>query len=314
MCFYVEDRVVVVGSNTGHAFVQLLPDAGPQAGQRDLVYGFYPKIKWRFLIGGPGDIKSDADSGWRWKKCVYVSREKYDKAAARVADDLKNTPEYALLKFNCVDWAFRIAGAAGVPLPTANVPLTNVLDPERLANSFRDEFAQQGGRNIPGGNGVFSNSNNVKPTNAVDAPKIRFWTDSYGDLSRDARAAPRVLARKLEMTAHVRSLPSMTLGLRKRLRVSLQIPGHHQALTKVWFGDGTQALQRRTFLHTYRRPGTYRAAGVVIANTTVYKFSFRVTVARRHGRAATIVHVPRDKPNIHAVPPLPPRPPTPEPE
>ena len=31
--------------------MQLLPDSGPQAGKRDLVYGFYPKIGWRFIVG-----------------------------------------------------------------------------------------------------------------------------------------------------------------------------------------------------------------------------------------------------------------------
>ena len=32
MCFYTEDRQVIGGSASGHAFVQLLPDSGPQAG------------------------------------------------------------------------------------------------------------------------------------------------------------------------------------------------------------------------------------------------------------------------------------------
>lgn len=314
ICFYVEDRNIGTGSTTGHAFVQLLPDAGPQAGKRDLVYGFYPKVKWRFLIGGPGDIRSDAQSDWRWKKCVSVSRASYDSAETRISDDIKNTPQYALLKFNCVDWVFRVAGAAGVSLPNARALFTNVLDPEALANSFKAEFAQQGGRNIPGGNAVFSNPGRVKPTNASDASKIRFWTNSYSDLTLLARATPRVLAYKVEMTAHVSSLSAVALGLRKRIRVSLRIPGHHTPVTKIWLGDGAYALQRRTFSHTYRRPGRYRVVGVVIANATVYKFGFQVTVDRRHGSAATIIQVPHDKPNIHPVPPLPPKSITPLPE
>jgi hypothetical protein len=314
ICFYVEDRVVIVGSNTGHAFVQLLPDAGPQAGKRDLVYGFYPKHKLLFLTGSAGDIRSDAESGWRWKKCVYVSRADYDKAESRISDDLKDTPRYALLSFNCVDWIFRVAGAAGVTLPDARVPLTQVLDPERLALRLRDEFAQQGGRNIPGGNAVFSQPGNVKPNSTTDAPKIRFWTDSYTDLALSARRVPQSLARQLEMTAHVSSLPAIAPGLGKQLRLSLAIPGRHAAITKIWFGDGTYALQRRTFFHTYRRPGTYRVVGIAIANATVYKFSFRVTVDRRHGRAATLIQVPQDKPNLHRLPPLPPKPIRPLPE
>jgi hypothetical protein len=314
ICLYVEDRVVFAGSNTGHAFVQLLPDAGPQAGQRDLVYGFYPKTKVLFLTGSEGDIKSDATSDWKYKKCLYVTRDKYDKAANQVADDLKKTPRYALLSFNCVDWAFRIAGAAGMSLPPANLLFSNVLDPERLMISMRSEFNGQGGRNNPGANGIFSNSARVKPTDAADAPKVRFWTDSYTDLASDARSAPHALAGKLDMTAHVRSLPSVTLGLHKRLRLFLDIPGHHPALTRVWFGDGAQAGQHRTFLHTYRRPGTYRATGVAIANATVYKFSLRVAVDRSHGGAATAVPVPSDKPKHHRLPPLPPSPPVPQPE
>jgi hypothetical protein len=291
-----------------------LPDAGPQAGKRDLVYGFYPKKKLLFLTGGPGDIRSDAQSDWRYKKCMYVSRANYDKAESRISDDLKNTPEYALLKFNCVDWVFSVAGAAGVSLPNARAPFTNVLDPEALTNTFKTEFGQQGGRNNPGGNGIFSNSARVKPTDAVDDPKIRFWTDSISDLILLARVAPRVLAHKLEMTAHVSSLPVITLGRGKQLRLSLTIPGHHAAITKIWFGDGAYGLQRRTFFHTYRRLGSFRVVGIAIANSTVYKFSFRVAVSRHGGQARTTVQVPTDKPNIHRVPPLPPAAITPQPE
>jgi hypothetical protein len=291
-----------------------LPDAGPQAGKRDLVYGFYPKVKWRFLTGGPGDIRSDAQSDWRYKKCAYVSRANYDKAESRVSDDLKNTPEYALLKFNCVDWVFNVAGAAGVSLPNARALFTNVLDPEALTDSYKAEFAQQGGRNNPGGNGIFSNPAKVKPTDAGDDPKVRFWTDSISDLILLARSAPRFLARKVEMTAHIDSLPATALGLRTRLHVSLAIPGPHRAATKIWFGDGTSGVQRRNFFHTYRRPGRYEVLGVAIANAIVYKFSFRVTVNRLGAHADTVIHVPQDKPNLHHLPPPPPAAIAPQPE
>ncbi len=143
---------------------------------------------------------------------------------------------------------------------------------------------------------------------------FRADSGATGHLPSLARAAPRALARNLEMTARISSLPTAMLGEGRRLHISLKVAGHHQAMTKVWFGDGTSALQRSTFFHTYRRPGSYRAVGVVLANATVYRFSFRVTVGGRHGVAATTIQVPSHTPNIHPVPPLPPPPPTPKPE
>jgi hypothetical protein len=313
ICFYVEDRVVFVGSNTGHAFVQLLPDAGPQAGKRNLVYGFYPKVRKDFL-NTDGEVRSDADTDWRWKKCASVSRATYDKAESVISQDLIKTPRYVFFKFNCVDWTFKVADAAGVSLPNPRIPFTNVFDPERLAIGLRDEFGQQGGRNIPGGNAVFSNPNRVKPTNAFDAPKIRFWTDSYTDLTMSARRAPGKLAPKLHMTAHLQSLSATKLGLGSRLRVSLRIPGHSRAITKIWYGDGTYGLQRSTFFHTYKRPGRYRVVGIVIANAAVLSYSFQVTVDRRHGPATMIVQVPHENPTNRPLPPLPPKPIRPLPE
>ena len=43
VCVYTQERNVLGGALTGHAFVQLLPDSGPDQGKRNLVWGFYPE-------------------------------------------------------------------------------------------------------------------------------------------------------------------------------------------------------------------------------------------------------------------------------
>jgi hypothetical protein len=127
LCFYAQERNILSGALTGHAFVQLLPTGG--SGQRNLVFGFYPKIKWRAVTGGPGLIENDSRHGWEWKLCKTVTAESYDKAARLISLDRDKTPEYSLGGFNCTDWMFKVANAAGVQLPSAKALGTGLLDP-----------------------------------------------------------------------------------------------------------------------------------------------------------------------------------------
>jgi hypothetical protein len=70
--------------------------------------------------------------------------------------------------------------------------------------------------------------------------------------------------------------------------------GNLRTVTEVQFGDGSRQYQRRTFAHSYRRPGTYRLRGIAIANATVYRFSLQVRVVRRGAAVATATTVPHD--------------------
>src|SRR5258708_14552361 len=158
LCFYAQARNIAAGAWTGHAFVQLLPDGGEQGGQRNLVFGFYPKIKWLALTGGPGLIENDSRHGWEWKLCKSVTTASYDKAARLISLDRDKTPEYSLGGFNCTDWMFKVARAAGVNLPSAKAPGTGLLDPEGPANKYKAPWRDPGGRQHPRGGPLWENT------------------------------------------------------------------------------------------------------------------------------------------------------------
>jgi hypothetical protein len=302
MCFYVQERNVHKGALTGHAFVQLLPDSGAQAGNRDLVYGFYPKTQWLAITGSPGQIANDQQHGWEWKLCKSVTTSQYNNAEGVIGGDLKNIPRYSLGGFNCTDWMYKIAKAASVTLPPANALGSGLLDPERLAQEYSKLWAEQGGRNIPGGNAVWKNVDNVWPNNVKDPPARVLNLDSYTDITLLAFTDPRLIAHAMDMTARTAVLPDETVGVGRRLRISLAQLGTKPTVTEVQFGDGSRQYQKRTFTHTYLRPGTYTLRGIAIANATVYRFIQEVRVVRGAGAASTTTSVPHDAPHHYHFP------------
>jgi len=72
--FYVESPSGPLG--TGHGFVQLPPDRGPQAeqlgGLSNLVYGHCPDG-----VLGKGQVKWDNTHPWDWKICFTVTVAQY---------------------------------------------------------------------------------------------------------------------------------------------------------------------------------------------------------------------------------------------
>ena len=210
--------------------------------------------------------------------------------------DRDRTPRYSLGGFNCTDWVFKVADAAGVKLPSARALGTGLLDPEELANKYKAMWRDQGGRNIPGADAVFKNTANVWPNNVVDPPARTIDLDSYTDITLLAFTAPRTIAHALDMTARTAVLPAETVGVGRPLRISLKRLGTLPTVTEVQFGDGARQYQRRTFAHSYRRPGTYRLRGIAIANATVYRFSFQVRVVRGGGAVSAATTVPHHAP------------------
>jgi hypothetical protein len=312
ICFYALERNLNGGSKTGHAFVQLLPDAGPQAGTRKLVYGFYPKVPKDFL-NGAGEVRDDAQTGWHFKQCENVSRERYDTAVGLINGDIKRPPDYVFLVFNCTDWIFKVAARIGVSLPSADAFITKVRDPEALAKNLEGLWRRdQGGRNVHNGR-YYKNTGNSSAENSVDLPIGWHDPGSYTDLTLLAFAAPGTLARGLDMTAHTPTLPTISVGVSRRLHLSLKRIDPRRAITEVQFGDGTRAFQKRVFTHRYSRPGRYRVRGIAIAGATVERYTFTVIVDRRHGDGTMTLAVPHDRPRPDNLPPLPaPIPPLPE--
>jgi hypothetical protein len=302
LCFYDQERNVTAGAYTGHAFVQLLPDRGSQAGNRNLVYGFYPKHQWLAVTGGPGKFETDNEHRWDWKLCKTVTVDAYNKAEEVVNHDRNNVPNYSLLGFNCTDWVFKVAEKAGVNLPSASTLGTNVRDPEAWFHRLRELWQQQGGRNIPGGDAVWKNTTGAWPNNVADPPSHVINLDSYTDITLLAFTDPRLIAHAMDMTARTAVVSPVTVGANRTLLISLAGLGAKPTVTEVQFGDGSRQYQKRTFTHTYRRPGVYRLRGIAIANATLYRFSLQVRVVRGAGAASTTTTVPHNAPHHYHFP------------
>jgi hypothetical protein len=120
---------------------------------------------------------------------------------------------------------------------------------------------------------VFKNTANVFPNNAADPPARTIDLDSYTDITLMAFTESSRIAHALDMTARTAVLAPETVGAARSLRISLARLGTQRTATELQFGDGSREYQKRTFAHSYRRAGTYRLRGIVIANATVYRFS-----------------------------------------
>ena len=313
LCLYIDERQVAGGSPTGHAFVQLLPDTGPQAGKRDLAWGFSPKVGWQFLTGSDGLISDNSDHAWDWKLCNTVTKDNYNKAAKVVDDDKKNVPRYALLKFNCTDWAYKVLQAAGMRLPDATALFTRVYDPEQVAKELKKMYAQQGGRNIPGGNAVFHNNPRKLPKESPDFRVVADaaantnapFGDSYTDIVRLGFGDPKETADLYDFSSDTAKLDDVTLDTGGNLHLKLDGFNADEAVTAVRWGDGGADYQGRVFRHTYHEGGTYHVTGLALAREMVYRFSLTVRVDNGGNRDAEVsVDVPDGTPKVDANPPL----------
>jgi hypothetical protein len=308
LCFYTEDRDIIHGSKSGHAFLQLLPTSGSQAGSRELVYGFAPKKDGTGFTETDGAITSNATHKWHWKICKTVSARKYESARQLVAADDAKPPRYALLKFNCTDWIYKIAARAGVTLPSAEAAwgFTTIFDPQALGNKLKAEWENQGSRNFPGTDKPFKNISNVFPNNVADPPTPRIDLSSVTDLALEAFSAPATLANGLDMADASRTLPEATVGSSREVLISLSGINIHSSITQVKFGDGSHQTQRTSFTHAYSHPGHYHVHGIVLAHSTVFHFGFTVVVEHAGGGASVHVAVPNDpRPPDHLPPQAP---------
>jgi hypothetical protein len=275
---------------TGHAFVQLLPDRGPQAGNRNLVYGFAPKESWRFL-GGPGEVSSNATHHWDYKICYAVPPVQYDRMEARVAADIRNPPSYALFTFNCTDWVLRVAAAGAITVPPAKpgrVP--GVTDPDRLAESIKSIAA---GRQFAGGV-PRRNPGNAAPNGGVDPVFGELDVDSYDGLVEFALADPQRLAAGVHLDNHEEHLSTRTIGHNHELSLNFENVRRHDAIIAVDWGDGAKTYQEPTATHRYERAGSHHVRAVVVRNATLFRVTLTVNVVSAGGNEEIALQTPHD--------------------
>jgi hypothetical protein len=339
ICVYVHSRlhgIPLVSSGTtsalsptGHAFIQLLPSEGPQAGARTLVYGFFTNnIPGGLTFGAAGIVDDNSTHEWDWKICYMVSKVQYDKAAALIRHDQTNPPKYILFKFNCTDWVAKVAKQAGITLPpysanlvrkdsvsklipgfldflkkpvenlTPEINIESVGDPERLGEELKRLYEHKA--QFQGGV-VYGNFKHVTPTNALDPPTKRLDIDSVEDIVVLGLRNPKSLALGLDLALRDEKLSPVHVGVRRDLDVLLR--HREDDIVDIRFGDGTRMAEHSRFVHRYRRPGVYMVTGVAIGST-VERFRFRVDVGPGPRRAEKVILVHHDSLPPSTLPPL----------
>jgi hypothetical protein len=291
-CVYVDDPNHI--PPTGHTFIQLLPDRGPQARSKDLVYGFATDPWWKFL-DGPGVISSNATHHWSYKICYSVSAGQYDSMEARIAAQIRSPPRYKLLSFNCTDWVIGIARVGGIKLPPANglgARLPFVSDPVALETSLRLIGA---GKEFDGGT-VHRNPGKVAPNAGADPPPFPRDVDSYTTVVENALYYPATLAAGTHLREHERTHARLTIGRRKELTIRLAHVNSNVSVVAIDWGDRSSTLQHPSAAHRYARNGTFTVRAVVVRDATLFRSTF-VTHVSGEGHSANLTfRVPHDGP------------------
>ncbi len=276
ICVYVQSPSV--GSPSGHAFIQLVPSSGPQANNPNLVYGFSPQKGVFGALGGNGSISSNATHAWDWQICYTVTAAQYNSAAAAIRGDITAPPNYNLLDNNCVDWAGKIAGAAGISLPSyawfPNVGGPPISDPKTL----QDSLSAIGNNGTFRGGTVNNNSANKAPNGgAVAAATTPEY--SYTATVAVGHTAPATLAAYANVPLYNTNLGGVNLAAGGTLTFNLSNVSAASALISIDWGDGSPYSDQNTAVsHIYSTIGTYDGSLVTMDNGALQTFDFAANI------------------------------------
>lgn len=277
---------------TGHAFVQLAPSAGPQAGGLNLVYGFYPAT--RNVLGGAGMISSDAGRRWDFRICYPLTAAQYNAAALTVSGDITAPPAYHLLNFNCVDWANRIAAAAAGQTLPAFLNRVPAADPNALWTSLNGLGA---GGVFMGGTVGANTAGSAANGGPVGAAPLDYTYEGLA-LAGATQATAEAMAAQMGLPFQALHLGDVAVGAGQVLTVDVAGAAPDEALLAAHWGDGSDSdLQQAPFTHSYAAPGLYPGALVVITGGEVL-FADWTAVVGAGGPAELLVNAPAEPPSF----------------
>lgn len=308
-------------SITGHTFIQLLPDTGPQAGSKKLVYGFSTRNSaiWRAL-GGYGEVQDDSNHPWTWRMCSSVSQGQYDKVQAKVARDIRSPPNYHLFDFNCTDWVLSLVRDGNYAFP--QIPRTGNrirdLFKAALGNTageifvwwyargaiFSDpysmelRFAEIGDGNLYSNSGLVSkNRDDSLPTAVIrgtTTPRRTADVDSPTVLGQLAVRSPQRFGRMYGIDPVIRQLDKRRVGVGDQLALEFDHVSDDRSLIAVdWDDAGRARFEDPDSIYEYQDPGVHHVRAVVLRGATLMHISFDVFVSRREDAKFVTVDVPR---------------------
>jgi hypothetical protein len=328
ICVYVAEPSKE--SVTGHTFIQLLPDSGPQAGSKKLVYGFSTRNSavWR-AFGGYGEVQDDSAHAWSWNICYPNRTEQYERVAAKIAQDTANPPDYHLFNFNCTDWVLRLVRVGDLPFPpiprTANrveallaafggvsqLALDPITTIGKLVVSFWKPkielsdpvtvaavLARIGAGNTYNGGLVSRNTTGSKPSDrrpgqAGGPGADRFDIDGPARIGQLALNDPMRLVQGFGIELRRREREPRRLGVDDQLVLDFESIEGDNSMVAVEWDDGEVDFEPPTAAHVYREPGIYRLRAAVLRGATLLHLRLRIEVRRRGADEELSVDVPR---------------------
>jgi hypothetical protein len=294
VCFYAAAPELTKAPSTGYGFIQLLPVGGPQAGQKDLIFGYG---SWNDAPTGDGVVNWDKGHYWDWKICYPVTPAKYNAIATFIREQIRTPDRYDLMSGNCIQWIQEVADIANVKLPSARPTAhTNLAlkDPETFARSLK---AIGDGGTYAGGI-VHENSQVVMLQKSDGPPPLIPDQCSYAGTEAAAFRDPDGLAAELNRQAHDLRLGPEFVGVGHSLVVQLQNVSVEDAIVAVDFGDGSFLEQQTSNPHVYPTPGAFTVTVVVVGPRAVDRFSFLARVSVAGGSASKSIAVPTDPPPV----------------
>ncbi len=255
----------------GHAFVQMIPMAGPQVGNQNLVYGFYPAGNNPF---GAGKVRNDSKRPWDFCITYNVTPAQYNAAAGTINADIAAPPGYNLFSNNCVDWVNKVTAAAGIALPNTK-NRAGIDDPNALWSSLNSI----GVGGTSGGGTVTNNPNRVSVggTPLESASPRNF---SFEGVEYSGHTDPFDLASFMDLPSNVDTLDSHTVKTSDAYNITVEGVDPANVLISVDWGDGTvYDAQMVEFSHIYEVPESYMVSLLIIDQASVYRFLIPIQIA-----------------------------------
>jgi hypothetical protein len=287
ICFYVDSpHFRLTGPyksiRTGHAFVGLSPDSGPQQGNTGLVYGHVPAG----TLGGinpfssGGKTEGQSDHPWDYRICYHVDAGQYNAAAKFIRGEITSPSDFHLFGRNCTDWIDRVAGAAGLHIPRTTDPSApHIKDPAVFEDNLERLSPQ---RTYEGGRVTH---------HVVTSMRSQFDLNSVRGLGTAGLLAPRELAAGLKIPVISKTLPTIRLSIGQRISLAYTGVEPGAALVAVRFNGQVSLINNWGPSYIVARAGTVPIQIAVLQAHRLFYATFNVVAEGSGGPTTRLVRI-----------------------
>lgn len=247
------------GRPTGHAFIQLLPQTGPDAGRTDLYYGFTSALQSQGT-DAPGIIAPDSPLPSDLCYTIAVSTDEYNAIVDSIQSSIANPPHHNLVNFNSVDWLESLFPANGPAFPAAD--FDSVSTPGALKSTLQP---------LPGAvayGSTFPTGTSFPPDTSTS---VHY---DYQAIVEGAPSDPSTFATYFNTFLNSQQLAGVSLNIADSFTVNLLNVDLNLNTVAIDWGDGTIQHRQTTFKHRYSIGGLYRVNVVSLDTGALHHYFF----------------------------------------